>query len=127
MASVLIVEDEFIVGKAVARALDRLGHEVLEVVKDRESALSAVEAACPDFVVLDVFLNGEHDGVEIAHAIRKICGSKILFVSGYPKTEIEQRTALAEPVAVLSKPYRVHELAEILERCQTSTEQEKGC
>lgn len=57
MPKLLVVDDEPSICWALARAAQRLGHEV-ETVSTAEDALAIVEQQRPDAIVLDVRLPG---------------------------------------------------------------------
>jgi two-component system, OmpR family, response regulator len=67
-ASVLVVEDDLKLLRALERGLQREGYEV-EVAKDGEGALSMARERLYDIVVLDVMLPGL-DGFEVCRALR---------------------------------------------------------
>jgi DNA-binding response OmpR family regulator len=67
-ARVLVVDDEPIVREVLSRYLAREGFDV-EAAEDGERALSAVERARPDVVILDLMLP-RVDGLEVFRRIR---------------------------------------------------------
>jgi DNA-binding response OmpR family regulator len=68
-ARVLVVDDEPIVREVLSRYLAREGFEV-EAAEDGERALSAVERARPDVVILDLMLP-RLDGLEVFRRMRE--------------------------------------------------------
>jgi len=62
--TILIVEDEPIIGADLHDRLSDLGYQVLGVVDTGEEALSRVRSQVPDLILLDVTLAGKLDGVE---------------------------------------------------------------
>ncbi|CAN5595666.1 response regulator transcription factor [soil metagenome] len=116
MARLLLVEDDEAIGRPLARALGRDGHDV-DAVASGEAALERFEAGGVDLVVLDVGLPGI-DGVEVCRRIRRLD----------PTVPIVMLTARAEELdAVLgldagaddyvTKPFR---LAELLARVRAN-------
>src|SRR5437763_10412464 len=69
MATVLVVDDEPVVGDVVVRYLRRDGFTTLEA-GDGDTARRLIESADPQLVVLDVMLPGT-DGLELCRWIRK--------------------------------------------------------
>ena len=61
-AVILIVEHEWIVARAVQKALENAGYSVMGVVSSAREALSLVDRQRPDLVLVDVVLDGETDG-----------------------------------------------------------------
>lgn len=68
MVSILLVEDDPLVGRGLQLALTRHGHDV-RVAESGEDALSQFHASAPDLVVLDLMLPGI-DGFEVCRRVR---------------------------------------------------------
>ena len=68
----------------------------------------------PDLVILDYRMPGMN-GVEIAEEMRKIePGIPVIFASGYAE-EADLRRQAGSGTAVLPKPFRLGELADLIE------------
>jgi signal transduction histidine kinase/ActR/RegA family two-component response regulator len=70
--SILVAEDNAINQKLIRILLEQSGHRVM-MVPDGEQALAAVEAACPDLVLMDRHMPAM-DGVAATRAIRAMPG-----------------------------------------------------
>ena len=66
MAKILVVEDEPIVAKDISSTLKKLGHEVIGWGINEESTRELVAKHKPELVFMDINLEEEVDGVEIA-------------------------------------------------------------
>jgi DNA-binding response OmpR family regulator len=88
MARVLVVDDDPAIRQLLTDVLELEGHEV-SVAVDGLAAVRAVEAVCPDFVVLDVMMPGL-DGFGVLSAIRAQPGEPV---------PVLMLTAAAEPDA----------------------------
>src|SRR3970040_1410990 len=95
MATVLVVDDEPIVGEVVVRYLAREGHRTLEAA-DGDAARDAITRADPDLVVLDVMLPGT-DGLELCKWIRSTSELPVIMVTargeGAARSVREERAA----------------------------------
>lgn len=69
MKTVLVVEDDKLLGKAVSGALEEAGYKALWS-KDGKQAFEALEAQEIQMVYLDIMLPGEVDGYEILRRIK---------------------------------------------------------
>jgi two-component system, OmpR family, response regulator len=69
---VLLVEDDHMVGAAVAQALKDAAYAV-DWVTDGDAAIHAAEAETYDLALLDLGLPAA-DGLEVLRRFRKICG-----------------------------------------------------
>lgn len=82
---VLVVEDEYFIADDIARALDRLGAEVVGPVPDRDEALALLHSGERiDLAVLDINLHGEavHP---VADALQDR-GVPFVFATGYDQS-----------------------------------------
>jgi DNA-binding response OmpR family regulator len=68
--TILLVEDEAAIAAFVQTALEREGFAV-EVVEDGRQALTRVNQALPDLIILDLMLPGV-DGLEVCRAVRRM-------------------------------------------------------
>ena len=79
MADVLVVEDEEDVRRLVRVLLERAGHDVAEAANGVE-ALTRVQAATPDLIVLDVTMP-ELDGWQTLERVRDLCEVPVLMLT----------------------------------------------
>lgn len=86
-ARVVVVEDDALIARMIADELLEMGHEVRAVCADYEDALRAVMDHRPDLLVLDVGIQGGHDGLELARQIPDEIGASVIFCSGAPPAE----------------------------------------
>jgi PAS domain S-box-containing protein len=110
--TVLVVEDNPKVRKALVRNLDSLGYRSLEASSGHE-AMGIVRLGSKfDLLLTDIVMPGGMTGYQLAAAIEELRpGQKVLFTSGY--TELATDGTLGR-VPLLSKPYRKRDLAEAL-------------
>jgi signal transduction histidine kinase/CheY-like chemotaxis protein len=109
--TVLVVEDEAAVRRAVQRNLQRLGYRVL-VASDGEDALRIAESLeAIDLLLSDVVMPGM-DGPEVACRLRaKWSDLPVLFVTGYSADRLAPSGVIGPHDRVLEKPYQLEELA----------------
>jgi PAS domain S-box-containing protein len=110
--TVLVVEDEAAVRNVVCRSLRARGYEVIEA-KDGEDALLVAERhnAPIHLVVTDVVMPNMNGTELFNHLRRWYPRMRVLFISGYAKSEIPA-DALEEGqgAAFLSKPFTIEQL-----------------
>jgi len=105
---VLVVDDEPSVSNTLARILNLNGFEAI-AVHSGEDAVALASTFRPDAAILDVFLDGGNDGIEIAHTIlRELPTCNILLLSGQPETTelLAKASALGISFRVFAKPVR---------------------
>jgi signal transduction histidine kinase/CheY-like chemotaxis protein len=107
---VLLVEDDDEVAALVSDMLDQLGYEVTRT-SNAAAALGALADGRPiDIIFSDVMMPGGMNGVELAREIKKRRSDiPILLTSGYSGGAVQE--AGLSGLRILSKPYRIDELA----------------
>ncbi len=116
-AQVLVVDDEPMVRKYVARILEGDGYEVLEA-EDGQEALDLLEAGdgTVDCVVSDVVMP-RLNGVALLEALSvRFPALPVVLMSGYGTDELAQR-GISPPCAILAKPFAPERLLEEVRRC----------
>ena len=114
-AKIFIVEDEAIVAESLSDQLEKLGYIVTGNAPSGEEALRNIKKELPDLVLMDIMLEGEMDGVEVAQQIREFYGIPVIFLTAYSDPETLGRAKLTEPFGYLIKPYKERELLTTLE------------
>ena len=112
---IMIVEDEYIVGREMQSFLSDMGFTVHQPIASGEEALRMAEVHQPDIILMDIYLAGEMDGVEAAGRIHEHLGIPIIFLTAYSDQAIIDRARLAEPFGYLLKPFEDQELKVAIE------------
>jgi signal transduction histidine kinase/CheY-like chemotaxis protein len=109
--TLLVVEDEAAVRRAVQRRLERLGYEIIAAC-DGEDALRIAETLDGvDLLLSDVVMPGI-DGPTLACRLReKWRDLPVLFVTGYSADRLAGSDAVGLHDRILEKPYQVDDLA----------------
>lgn len=109
---VLVVEDDAFVRSHAIASLEGIGYRVI-VARDGPEAIALLRggAEC-DLLFTDLVMPGGMNGWEVAAVARELNPKlKVLFTSGYPLETLSSR-GQADPAArILSKPYRIADLA----------------
>jgi Serine phosphatase RsbU, regulator of sigma subunit len=109
--TILVVEDETLVGLELKEDLERLGYSVPDVVESGEAVVQAVARYQPDLLLMDVRLSGGLDGIEAAYQAKAEFDLPVIFLTAYSDAETLRRAAIAGPDAYLLKPFDERELA----------------
>lgn len=107
---ILILEDEFLVGAAVAETLKNAGYAVIGIAETAAAAVDLAQSQSPDLVLADIRLPGEQDGIVAAREILERTGIRCIFATAYADDATKSRAATAWPVAWLPKPYSADQL-----------------
>lgn len=106
---ILIVEDEFIVANDLRLLLLQSGHKVVGIAVSAEEAEELLQKQKPDIVIVDIILEGNLSGIDLA---RKLRAENIAFVylSANSNQEILEQAKATEPYGFLVKPFREQDL-----------------
>jgi response regulator of citrate/malate metabolism len=112
---VLIIEDQFFALDLEA-TMFKLGFEVCALAPSARKARSLAMNDQPDVALVDVYLEGGREGIEIARWLREVCEVPIVFVTAQTDEDTVERIHEQVPGApVLSKPVFRHTLASAVE------------
>jgi CheY-like chemotaxis protein len=118
---VLIVEDQFLAVEFLRIWVETYGFEVCAVAKSAPRAIELAMEHRPDYVLMDVRLEGEKDGVDAAlsiyenlAAVEKHVRTRIIYCTGSSEPSTLGRINADHPFAVLIKPIEPSELGAAL-------------
>jgi DNA-binding NtrC family response regulator len=113
--SVLVVDDEPIVGKRLGPALQKRGYEV-EHCQDGKEALERIRERYFDIVVTDVRMP-EVDGLEVLRAVEETkAPTQVIIITGYATMEMAREAQSKGAFDVIAKPFRPQELLAVIAR-----------
>lgn len=112
---ILLVENDQLQVKLLSMLLHKLGYEVVATASSGEDALAKAQALHPDLILLDIMLDGEMDGIQVAQAIQDTQQIPFLFVTGQDDQDLFERAKLTAPYAYVLKPVNVRELGLTIE------------
>lgn len=115
--SVMVVEDEVLIGLMLAKKLRASGYDVGDVVTTGEDAVRCAGETRPSAVLMDVTLAGRMTGIEAAQQIRDKYAIPIIFFTGYNDRLIHDQARRIEPVAILAK---MDPLADVIAAIRTA-------
>jgi PAS domain S-box-containing protein len=111
----LIVEDERITAEDLRDILTELGYLVVSIVSSGTAAITEVERAAPDLVLMDIRIEGELDGTETAQILRERFDTPVIFLTAHSEEHTLARAKLAEPLGYVVKPFQEAELRATIE------------
>jgi CheY-like chemotaxis protein len=112
---ILIVEDERIVAADLQEVLNGLGYDAYAVAASGAEALAIARSKRPDIVLMDIRIDGDVDGIEVATQLRREFDTAVIFVTALADTVTVQRAKSADPCAYLIKPVTVPALKTSIE------------
>lgn len=107
---ILVVEDEVIIGRDLQLMLTKMGYEVPAVAVSAEEALACVDEHEPDVALLDVVIEGDRDGIQLARLIREEYRLPFLFITSHADRATVRRATATRPNGYLVKPFTADEV-----------------
>ena len=112
---ILIVEDELITANDFEESLQSLGYEVTGIAKSGSETFGQIKKDSPDLVLMDLKLQGEMDGVEVADQIRTEFNIPVVYLTAYADKATLDRIKKTEPFGFITKPFDDRELQGVIE------------
>lgn len=112
-ALIMLVDDEPMVLKVLARTLKQQGHEVIACSGFEEAQAQLAKGISPDLLITDIVLRSS-TGKRVATSVQEQSPrTKVVFMSGYSNVSVGGH-------AVLQKPFSNEELTTIVEQALSS-------
>jgi two-component system response regulator LytT len=112
-----IVEDDEILSRNIHIILNELGYETTVPATNYEEALIMIETEKPDLVILDIQLDGEKDGIDVAEAININFKIPFIFLTSSSDKNTIERAKKVFPPTYLVKPFNRSDLYSSIEIC----------
>lgn len=125
IASILIVEDEFINMDLLQDYLVQSGYQIAGDAMSAQEAIDVLERSSTDLAILDINLKGEKDGIWVAEQIRQHYHIPFIFLSAYSDTPTIKRAAATNPYGYLVKPFTKANVYSAVEIALKNFEKEK--
>lgn len=100
-----ILEDEILIAEHLSELILEKGYELVFCVDNFKDATEEVKKGV-DFLMLDIKIAGDQDGIDFANYIKSELNIPFLFISSNVDEETLQRVIQAQPYGFLSKPFK---------------------
>ena len=107
--SVLIVEDDYLVGEMAKGLLEAAGYTVAGEAMDGLEAVEMTQSLRPDVVLMDIEMP-DMNGIEASRLIYERCPTPVVVLTGHETDELVNEASEAGVGAYLVKPPRLREL-----------------
>jgi len=114
-AKILIVEDEIIIALNIESILKKLGYSVMGIVSSGKDCLKAISHSHPELILMDIILEGDMDGIELAGRVREKDDIPIIFLTAYSDRSSLQKAKQTEPYGYIVKPVNEKDLYTTIE------------
>lgn len=107
---VLIVEDDLILNLLYESYLERLGFQTEGELVYGKTAIEVAQKLEPDLIIMDILLEGEIDGVDAMHEIRKFSDVPVIYITGNSDPYHAKRAEETNFIDYLTKPIEFEDL-----------------
>ncbi|HNE81201.1 MAG TPA: response regulator, partial [Flavobacteriales bacterium] len=104
MSKVLIIEDEAIISFGYRLQLEQMGFEVVGTARSSDEAQAILSAVRPDVIVMDVYIQGDINGLELAQRIHQKDTIPVIFMTASSDPTIVEGIRALEDCHYLLKP-----------------------
>jgi len=116
MSKILIIEDETIISFSYRLQLERMGFEVIGTARSSEEAEELLQQERPDLIIMDIYLKGTKNGLELAQEVHSMDPIPVLFLTASTKPEIVEAIRALKGCHYLPKPINSDSLEDVLQR-----------
>lgn len=109
-ARILVVEDESIVAFNLQQRLSKLGYDVPAIAVSSQESFDLVEQTLPDLVLMDIHIQGDLDGIEVAARLQETHAIPVIYLTAYSEDSTLERARKTRPYGYLLKPFSEREL-----------------
>jgi len=113
--NIIIVENEPLVAMDLQRILEKNDHKILGVFHKGQDALDFIANNQPEFVILDIHLDGHLDGIEVASVLLEKYQIPYAFLTSFSDKNTLDRAKLTLPVGYIVKPFVDHDVITTIE------------
>jgi signal transduction histidine kinase len=107
---ILIVEDELLIAKNLARKLEKLGYEIVDIASSGNRAIQNAISMQPNLILMDIAIKGDIDGIETAAKIYQQLDLPIIYTTAYADDNTIQRAEETGSYGYLIKPFQDRDL-----------------
>lgn len=123
--NVYIVEDSVTISSAIKDMVEELGYRCMGISETGEEALERIHALRPDIVLMDIWLKGEMNGIEVAYQIYFRSEIPVIFMTASTDLTLIKRAKDSFGSSYLVKPINLTELYFNIEMALSRTEAAK--
>jgi DNA-binding NtrC family response regulator len=117
--SILVLDDEPIVGKRLRAALEKNDYAV-EVFEDSRAALRRLDEKEFDIVVTDVRME-EVDGIQVLeHVLERSARTRVIVITGYATVEVAREALAKGAFDFIAKPFKPDDLRQVIQKAVAS-------
>ncbi len=107
---ILIVEDTLTMAEYLHGMLNQMGYEISGIASDLASAEGYLKQGKSDLVLIDINLNKQESGIDLAHLINQVYGLPFIYITSRADQHTVQQAKKTLPQGYLVKPFKKEDL-----------------
>lgn len=119
---IYIVEDEPLIAETIQTALKKEGYTIVGMSDNAKEALFDIEQLIPDLILLDIHIEGNIDGIELAQHIKKKFQIPFIFLTSFSDDLTLEKVKSLQPAGYIVKPFNEKTLKSNIELAIHKTE-----
>lgn len=121
-----IVEDEVLIADSLARNLSKHGYTVIPYAIDYDEAIEMIDTQSPDLIILDINLEEEKNGIQVAQYIRENHNTPFIYLTSHLDSDTLSAAKETSPSGYLTKPFHFESLYTTIEVALHNFKKEKN-
>ncbi len=117
MKRILLVADKIIPVFTVKKYLERMGHQLVEVVNDAQAALVAVRQGRPDVILVDINVTSPLFGTETDLTTGEYCSIPVIYAVSCPSPLTLESISQTRNAILIEKPLTEENLRDAIGKC----------
>lgn len=113
---IFIVEDDMIIQMFIERILSNLGLTIIGEARTGDEVIEFLQQQQPDFILMDIGLAGDKDGIETAQIINRSYNIPIIFLTGNSDKPTLERAQKTNPIGFINKPIDETSLKSVMQQ-----------
>jgi DNA-binding response OmpR family regulator len=109
-ARILIVDDEAQIAKQIKSQIEKMGYKNIDIAVSYDKAIKSIKNNRPDLILLDINLESEYTGIDLANEEEVLNKIPIIYITGCHNQKYKDELIGTNPKNYLLKPIRVEEL-----------------
>lgn len=110
MKSILIVEDNPIIARDISGILKKKGYAIRGTASSAHETMAILKGGAPDLILMDIILEGDKDGIELAVDISAQYDVPIIYLTAHSDEKTVERAKKTVPYGYVTKPISQQEL-----------------
>jgi DNA-binding LytR/AlgR family response regulator len=113
--TILIVEDEPLIADDISFTLQDIGYNIAGICMSAIDALKILDEAEVDLILMDINIEGDIDGIELATKVKNDYGVPFIYLTSYSDHSTLEKAKKTKPLAYLVKPINEKDLLATIE------------